>query len=333
MKKLFFLIILFVLGALATYFVLNFFSKDKKAPSFITQMKERPYDKYSIENLGETKISPSRIEVGNILTEGPGFNSYMFSMDFSPSLNPKEQKKVTGIINIPSGNNKFPVVVLYRGYIDQRTYKSGDGTKRVGEYFAQNGFITVAPDFLGYGQSDQEANNIFEARFQTYVTALSVLESVASLDKWDGKNVSIWGHSNGGQIALTVLEITKGEYPTVLWAPVSKPFPYSVLYYTDDSDDRGKLIRHELANFEASYDVDLYSIHKYYDRISAPIELHQGTIDDAVPRDWSDDLSKTLKKLEISLDYFIHPGLDHNMNPSWSMVIGQGLAFFEDHLD
>ena len=47
-----------------------------------------------------------------------------------------------------------------------------------------------------------EAGNIFETRFQTYVTALNLLSSVSSIGDWDRKNVFIWGHSNGGQVAL-----------------------------------------------------------------------------------------------------------------------------------
>ena len=53
------------------------------------------------------------------------------------------------------------------------------GTKRVGEYFAENGYITLAPDFLGYGGSDSESENIFESRFQTYTTTLTLLTNVS----------------------------------------------------------------------------------------------------------------------------------------------------------
>ena len=91
---------------------------------------------------------------------------------------------------------------------------------------------------MGERQSQQD---VFEERFQTYTTAMNLL---AGIEKWEraGK-IGIWGHSNGGQIALTVLEISQKEYPTVLWAPVSKPFPYSILYYTDEAEDRGKALR------------------------------------------------------------------------------------------
>jgi len=282
----------------------------------ISQIKPRPLEKYSIENLAKTEFKPSGITIEA---------EHLFSIKV-------DGKKVTGSINVPAGEGPFPLIIMFRGYVDQKTYQTGDGTKRAGEYFAENGFMTIAPDFLGYGGSDKESENIFESRFQTYTTALSLLASVDSLEKWDKTNLFIWGHSNGGQIALTVLEITQKDYPTVLWAPVSKPFPYSILYYTDESDDKGKLIRRELAKFEEDYDVEKYSLVNYLDRIKAPIQLHQGTNDDAVPVSWSNALSKSLLDLGLKIDYLRYSGADHNLNPSWNQVIANSLTFFKKHL-
>lgn len=278
----------------------------------------KPLEKYTIENLGKTDFKPSKIKIKD---------EHLFSFTV-------DEKKVTGCINIPDGAGPFPVIVMFRGYINQKTYKTCDGTKRAGEYFAKNGFITIAPDFLGYGESDSEAQNIFESRFQTYTSALTLLKSIQEipLPMWDGKNIFLWGHSNGGQIALTVLEITGKNYPTVLWAPVSKPFPYSILYYTDESDDRGKLIRKELSKFEEDYDVEKYSFVNYLDKIKAPIELHQGTSDDAVPVEWSNNLTKNLKKLKADIAYIKHLGSDHDMQPAWNAAILQALTFYRQEL-
>lgn len=295
----------------------------------VIQIKPRPLDKYSIESLSTLNVPPAKIEIGDTLKNDGDFTSSLFSFVFDPTLSGKEIKKVTGLINTPSGKGPFPVVVMLRGYVDQKLYKTGDGSKRAGEYFAKNGFITIAPDFLGYAGSDKESENIFESRFQTYTTTLTLLKSLKSIEGWDGQNIFIWGHSNGGQIALTILEATGESYPTVLWAPVSKPFPYSILYYTDESDDGGKLIRRELAEFEEQYDTDLYSITKYFDRIKASIQLHQGTGDDAVSKDWSDALIETLKGQGLTPSYYVYPGANHYLQPSWNSVVARDLQFFK----
>ena len=273
-----------------------------------------PLEKYTIENLANTQFKPSEIKIED---------KHLFSFI-------AEGKKLTGCINIPEGDGPFPVIVMFRGYVDQKEFKTCDGTKRAGEYFANAGFITLAPDFLGYGGSDAEAGNIFESRFQTYTTVLTLLESLnhPAIQPFNYSSIFLWGHSNGGQIALTVLEITQAEYPTVLWAPVSKPFPYSILYYTDESDDKGRIIRRELAKFEEDYDVEKYSLVNYLDRIKAPLELHQGTYDDAVPVVWSDELAKKIENIK----YFKYSGADHNLNPSWNLSVARSLDFFNKNL-
>lgn len=298
----------------------------------ISIVKPRPLDKYTIESLSKSDISTGKIEVGEVLDKQVAYTSYLFSLIFSPDLNTDETKKTTGQLNVPNSQGTFPFVVMLRGYVDQELYRTGDGTRNAAAAFAENGFITIAPDFLGYGGSDEESENIFEARFQTYVTVISLIKSLDQIDTWDGKNILIWGHSNGGQIALTVLEITQADFPTTLWAPVSKPFPYSVLYYTDESEDRGKLIRRELAKFEEQYDVELYSLTNYLEKIQSPLQIHQGMTDDAVPVAWSDELVKQLSDNNLTIDYLKYPDTDHNMRPSWDTAISHDLRFFRSNL-
>jgi len=297
----------------------------------ISQIKPTPLLKYTIENLSTTTFKPAEIIIGNILKDSPKFTSYEFTMKFSPDLT-SNLKAISGMINIPKGTGPFPVIVMYRGYVDQKQYTIGEGTQPSAAVFAQNGFITVAPDFLGYGDSDSEAEDIFESRFQTYVTAASVLKSIDSIKEWDGKNIFIWGHSNGGQIALTTLEITGVNYPTVLWAPVSKPFPFSILAYLDEASDSGKLIVGKLAEFNETYDTNKFSLTGYLDQIKAPVQLNQGTADTSVPYWWSDDLVKALKAVGVDISYTKYPGANHNLIPSWNQVVENSLSYYKSHL-
>lgn len=303
-------LILISLGWFASDLYKNYLNKDLSLPSWT---KPKPLEKYTIENLSKTNFKPSKVIINN--------NIFDFKVD---------DKKVTGLINIPEANGKYPIVILLRGYVDQSIYQTGVGTKRVGEYFRDNGYITLAPDFLGYGGSDSESTNIFESRFQTYTTVLTLLKSITkeNFPMWDEENIFIWAHSNGGQVALTVLEVTDANYPTVLWAPVTEPFPYSVLYYTNESEDGGKFIRQKLAKFEEDYDVDKFSLTNYLDIINAPIEYHLGTNDDAISFEWRDRFLKKMKILEKDITNYNHPGADHNMNPLWDEVMQQTLLFF-----
>jgi dipeptidyl aminopeptidase/acylaminoacyl peptidase len=247
-----------------------------------------------------------------------------------------DNKKITGIAHIPNtatSENKKPVIVQFRGYVDREKYFPGEGTQRSAEVYAANGFISLAPDFLGYGGSDMPSTDVFEERFETYTTALNLLASVSTLPMADPDRIGVWGHSNGGQIALTALEILGRPVPAVLWAPVSKPFPYSILYYTDEVPDHGKLLRKELAKFEEQYDAEQYSLANYVSRITGSVQIHQGSADTEVPIAWSDTLAKTLEASSSAVNYFVYPGTDHNMLPdAWNTVISRDVTFFEKYL-
>ena len=340
------LILIFLAGVSSGYLLLQIKPRSEfKIP--VVKETARPLDKYTIENLSKRKPAGGEVKIEKTLEENKDFVSYLFSFT-------TEGKKVTGQMNVPVLSLKYPLILMIRGYVDQKIYQTGVGTKRPAEVFAKNGFITIAPDFLGYGDSNKEASDIFETRFQTYTTVLDLIESIkqphfaevndpeaqtrrATRGAWNQKDIFLWAHSNGGQIALTVLEITGATYPTVLWAPVSKPFPYSILYYVDESEDGGKLIRRELAKFEETYDTDLYSIHKYFDRVLAPVQINQGINDTAVPKSWSDNLYKNLSarkqpSSEQTTDYFSYPGADHNLTPGWNLAITRNLEFFQKNL-
>lgn len=302
--------------------------------------REKPLAKYTYDALSKTEFGPSAITLGKVVKDESDFSSYVFYFDVGPSVNSGQAKKVSGLINVPTTGGSYPVIVMFRGYVDREKYTTGVGTQHTGEVFAKNGFITLSPDFLGYGESDNPSENAIEERFQTYTTGLTLLASVDNLNQTlsvnnlaarvDATKIGIWGHSNGGQIALSVLEISAKSYPTVLWAPVSKPFPYSILYYTDDFDDHGKLLRKAVAEFEKDYDAELYSLSNFLDRINAPLAIHQGTDDDAVPTRWSDQLVDKLNELNKTVGYFKYPGDDHNLARGWSLAVKGSINFYLD---
>ncbi|MFH0942579.1 MAG: alpha/beta fold hydrolase [Candidatus Beckwithbacteria bacterium] len=284
------------------------------SPEAPTAEIARPLNQYRFEELRQQVSIPSQIEVkGEVFFFETG------------------GKRMSGQIKIPTGNpptGGWPVVIMLRGYVDQEIYETGVGTKNAAAYFSQNGYLTLAPDFLGFGQSDQPPNNTLEERFMRPVQILDLIASVKTLSFADPERIHIWGHSNGGQIALSVLEISGQDYPAVLWAPVSKPFPYSILYYTDESDDRGKALRRVLASFDALYEADEFSIEHYLNFIQARIQIHQGTSDESVPLKWSQDLYKRLKELDKEVELYVYPGADHNLVGSWDEAAKRSLMLF-----
>ncbi len=300
---------------------------------------EKPLLTYTFKNLKKTTFPKNQIRLDRPFSETENTSSQIFYFDVPKIPSGTAMDTVSGLMNIPKKPGIYPVIVMMRGYIPDEQYQPGAGTQHVAEELAQNGYITLAPDFLGFGESNPPSKDSFEARFQTYTTALTLLKSIATLNDGlqasysgtitvDTSKIGIWGHSNGGHVALVTLELSDGTYPTVLWAPVSKSFPYSILYYSDEADDHGKALRVVLANFEHDYDADLFSPINYYSWIKAPISLHQGTFDKEVPEQWSQDLVSALKKDEIDVVYHTYPA-DHNMVPSWNDAVKDSVTFYE----
>jgi dipeptidyl aminopeptidase/acylaminoacyl peptidase len=294
----------------------------------------RPLEKYTFENLRKKSFAPSVISLGDVVKDEKEFISYKFYFLV-------DGKKVSGLMNTPKTGGMYPVLILLRGFVPKEIYTTGEGSRRTGEYFAQNGFITLAPDFLGFGESEKGADDGMEDRFQTYTTGLTLLTSIKNLNttlqatrsgalQADTQRVGLWGHSNGGHIALSLLSITQKPYPTVLWNPVSKMFPYSILYFTDEYDDHGKALRKFVANFENIYDIEKFSPPNYYKYITAPIQLHQAEADEEVPLRWSNELYDILQDLHKDVTYYTYPEENHNFNKgSWPQAVQRSAQFFQ----
>ena len=298
---------------------------------------------YNFENLRERKNEASKITIlgestilgearENVLKEykKEGIKKENNFKSFE-ILFESNGKKISGMLNIPMTprSNKMPAIIMIRGYAESVGYFVGSGSWKAADELARNGFVTVSLDFLGYGKSSDESKDILEARFEKPVSVLDLIESVKLVDYVDDRRIGIWAHSNGGQIAISVLEITGQNYPTVLWAPMTNPFPDSVLETMDDSEN-GKIVKQKIYDFEENYDSKLYSIDNFYDWINSPILIHQGTDDVWCEVKWQEELQKKLEKLgkEVILD--VRYGSDHNLKQSWDEVMGMDIEFFKE---
>ena len=342
MKKYIFLIILIAISIFCFYF----FNQKKQLISPLGQLsqpKEKPLSAYTFENLKKIQFPKNMFSLGKKINETDDYITQIFYFFVPEKPNSRTMLKVSAVINLPKKAGSYPVIIMLRGYIPDESYQPGSGTQHTAEVLAKNGFITLAPDFLGSGESASPSADPLEARFQTYTTVLTLFSSLSNLNyslepafsgtvKSDLAKIGIWGHSNGGQIALSVLAISGVDYPTVLWAPVSKSFPYSILYYTDEADDQGQALRKLVADFEKDYSSADFSFTNYFSWIKAPVQIQQGIADQEVPFWWSEELTATLKKNKVEAKYLSYPGADHNMLPDqWTNVVNDTVSFYKKH--
>lgn len=323
----------------------------------------RPLLKYSFEQLRQAVVEPAPLT----LTADEIFQDEQYRV-ITFTAQPLG-RTMSGVVNLPaSASASTSAVLMLRGFVPANQYSPGVGTKNAAAALAQAGFVTVAPDFFGYGTSDPEPTDEWQARFEKPLIALALLRGLQELgftlpdgSKYLPAEVGVWGHSNGGQIALSAQAIAQERIPTSLWAPVTAPFPYSLLYFTDEEPDEGQASRKWISIFEKVYDARQFSFTNYLDGLRGPLQLQQGTNDDAVLQWWSDEFvqkieaenerrEKLMKTYALSdidaqqtatpasalqpieVEYQLYQGADHNLRPSWDEAIAKDIEFFRREL-
>src|SRR3989304_10011672 len=136
MKRFLVVTIIIIFSVVLGWFAKDYFlDKNTKVGKKTKKTLPKPLDKYTIQNLSTALITQEKIEMGETLKEDSDFTSYLFSFSLDPTLKNAVKKKVTGLINVPKGQRPFPLIVIFRGYVDQKIYQTGTGTQRGGEDF------------------------------------------------------------------------------------------------------------------------------------------------------------------------------------------------------
>lgn len=327
---------------------------------------EAPLQKYAIPRLAERVATEAStvndnqpLQITRLLQQDPETKLYTLLFTYH-----SRGQQISGALTIQldpattSSSTTLPIIIMLRGFAPQEGYYSGMGSKNAAAVFAQQGYATLAPDFLGYGDSDPDLEDSWEARFVKPLQVVDLLRTLAQhpqLDlsqladpptpsiQLDSSRLGIWAHSNGGQIAVTTLQILGHNLPTTLWAPVLAPFPYSILYFTDENADEGKAARKWLSMFETDYDVFDFSLTQHLDRLQGPLQIHHGERDDAALASWSREFVDKVKvenqrraqlteadppaAIEVSLH--LYPNANHNLQPNWQQAIERDVIFFD----
>jgi len=241
-----------------------------------------------------------------------------------------EGKKISGMINYwPEKSSLTPVVIMVRGYADKEGYYPGFGSWRVADELAKAGLATISIDFLGFGESDSESTDNLEARFEKVENLLDLLNVVKNLPLVEKNRIGFWAHSNGGQITLSALEIDGGNYPTVLWAPMTNPFPESVL----ETIDVDSPVKQEIENFMKYYDSRRFAFENYYDWLNSPILIIQGDNDIWCEVEWQKKVMTDLNNKGKKAELVVIPGAGHNMEGGNGVLWQQAVKITAHFID
>lgn len=294
-------------------------SNTQDLPVFIQSLRKRDYP-------------ASEMVIEETLSSGVNYKRYIASYK-------SDGLKIYGLLTIPDlprPVNGYPTILFLHGFVSPKTYVTTNDYVATQDGIGRSGFITFKPDLRGHGKSQGEATgaHFSEGYVVDALNALSALEIYKDVDK---ERLGIWGHSNGGEIGLKVMVVSKKIKAGVFWAGVVGS-PQDML---ETYNSRIPFMRRNTPDLVTKYGspsanptfwnkLDPYS---YLGDISGPIQLHHGTADSSVPIELSVHLKDALEKEGKTVELYKYEGADHNFNGNaFSTAMQRTVEFFDTYL-
>ncbi|MDR1506366.1 MAG: alpha/beta hydrolase [Treponema sp.] len=300
-------------------------------------------DSISLKALQNYAYKASDITITRFVSDTNGY--YAFDVVYS-SMNLSVSARFRVPKTAPRG-----LILMFRGHQFERGYYTGKGTENVGRRYLEAGYATVAPDFLGYAASSATPAPAQAHQLYSIINAVELYMSMqnpvfrvapgvavppearaalpASFSRF-----GVWGHSNGGQVALHFLEMVKKPIPAILWAPVTLDYPDNVAHYSRNTVWADA--------FKASHAAADFALSRFLGSIApgTPIFLEQGTADRSVPKSWSDGFAAAVASEnarrsdsnKIALTYRLYDNANHDLEPHLQTVWAQDVEFWRRHL-
>ena len=173
-------------------------------PGFLTNNNHIEELPVFIESLRKRTYPASDIVIEETLTSGINYQRYIASYQ-------SDGLKIYGLLTIPDLSkpaNGYPTILFLHGYVSPQTYVATNDYVATQDGLARNGFITFKPDLRGHGKSQGDATG---AHFlESYVVdTLNAFSALKIYKDVDSEKIGVWGHSNGGEIGLRAMVVSK----------------------------------------------------------------------------------------------------------------------------
>jgi dipeptidyl aminopeptidase/acylaminoacyl peptidase len=246
---------------------------------------------------------------------------------------------ISGILNIPTGEGPFPLVIFNHGYIDPKIYTQGRGLRREQDYVARAGFAVLHTDYRGHAASDpspmDEETKIYDGGLEYAVDSANAINAVraANLPTIDARRVGMLGHSLGGGVTLSILTGQPDLVDAaVLYAPVHADMWENFSRWRRERPEGDRTLEVMQTREENPAAWDALSPETYLKDIRSPVLLFQGSRDKDVPKEWSDHLASRLREEGKDITYIEYDGEGHEFSAQWGDFMEKTVEFLGEHL-
>ena len=274
------------------------------SPTPTTTFTPAPYEQYTIDYLRQRSYGGGTIEIVKTIEVLEQFTRTLIRYS-------SDDLTLYGFMNIPAGDSPIPVIIMMHGLGDSGSFNSLNFRSDIVDVLTNQGYIVIHPVMRGYPPSDS-GDNMFRVGM-----AVDMLNLIALIKTQGGQpgtlakampdRIGILGQSLGGDIALRVLTISSDVKAAVLYSSLSgNELKNSQQLYkiTGDPQFQNELnvLPSQLQSISPVY---------YYANITAPIQLHHGTIDETVPISWAEETCSLLSIAGKTIDCIYYEGEDH----------------------
>ena len=304
-----------------------------------TEPADPPAPPVSVLGLDQETHRGDRLRLGAVREDTAAYTSYDVTYR-SRSTTPRgeESYTISGVLNVPKGPGPFPAVVLAHGFIDPAFYERGQGMTRERGYLASRGYVALHVDYRNHAESDDDPRYQVRMRLgysADVINAVKALQASEDVPVADDR-IALFGRSMGGGVILKALVAEPGLVRAAApWASVSSlegenynQFQRNDPADTSRPDDPGRV--HGLPEDNPEFWL-ANSSRPYFDRITEPVLMVHGRVDDTCPPRWATATHRALVQagVDSQLEWYDD---SHAFGPAFNAAMDRTIRFFDEQL-
>jgi dienelactone hydrolase len=295
-------------------------------PTLPADLLDNPLWPYTVDNLSRRGYEGGQIETYLVVASLPDYQIRMVEYVTDDGI------RVTAQVFVPSTvDPPYPVIILLHGGRTQSAYEPGDGTQQHAIYLARAGYLTIAPDYRSYNDTEGSGSPL---KIPWSVDVLNLLEALPTYPEADESRVGVLGHSRGGGVG-SYLAVLSPRFPnlkamsfynSLSFDQTTNWEQYRYVFGATWPEQDAEVVGYPEDNPQG---YDAVSPINYLSRVDVPVHIHHGGADTITPLTWAQDLAQQLDALNKTYAFYCYDGAGHTfVGEDFDLLAERNLALF-----